>query len=147
MLDQPQTSAFHTSSTSATHHESQNKPLERLTSALCCVSAASNRCLRRVKWPLTFDPICWMSHLKHTYTQSIPLPMLFPECPLSLGSFDCIDCNEFSVHTMNINNIIVITIILAFTLSLFRTFSRGSLLWCLFFFSLKESPFWHQKIV
>lgn len=52
----------------------------------------------------------------HTHAHSIILPLLFPECQLSLGSFDCIDCTEFSVYMMM--NIIAINIIIAATLFL-----------------------------
>lgn len=38
------------------------------------------------------------------------LPLLYPECQLSLGSFDCIDCNEFYVHMMT--NIIILLLLL-----------------------------------
>lgn len=64
-------------------------------------------------------------------TRSIMLPLLFPECQLSLGSFDCIDCNDFSVHTMI--NFIVITIIIAATLTCVLHTLRGSRLWFIFF--------------
>lgn len=53
----------------------------------------------------------------HTYTHSIMLPLLFPECQLSLGSFDCIDCNEFSVHTMM--NIMILLLLLLLLQPLF----------------------------
>lgn len=52
----------------------------------------------------------------HTYFMML-LPLLFPECPLSLGSFDCIDCNEFfCTYSDEYYDIIVITIIIAATL-------------------------------
>lgn len=49
------------------------------------------------------------------------LPLLFPECQLSLGSFDCIDCNEFSVHTMM--NIMILLLLLLLLQPLFFSFS------------------------
>lgn len=49
---------------------------------------------------------------RNTQTHSITLPVLFPECPLSLGSFDCIDCNEFSVHTMMTIMILLLLLLL-----------------------------------
>lgn len=61
------------------------------------------------------------------------LPLLFPECQLSLGSFDCIDCNEFfCTYNDEYYDIIVITIIIAATL-LSAHFAREQILIFLFF--------------
>lgn len=75
----------------------------------------------------------------HTYAHSIILSLLFPECQLSLGSFDCIDCNEFSVYmTMNI---ILLLLLLLLQPLFFCTLPSGSR----FYYMFPPSHLQHQK--
>lgn len=75
----------------------------------------------------------------HTYAHSIILSLLFPECQLSLGSFDCTDCNEFSVYmTMNI---ILLLLLLLLQPLFFCTLPSGSR----FYYAFSPSHLQHQK--
>ena len=70
----------------------------------------------------------------HTCTLII-LALLFPECPLSLGSFDCIDCNDFSVYMMM--NIILLLLLLLLQPLFLCTLLSGSR------FDFTFSPLFH----
>lgn len=86
---------------------------------------------------------------ENTQVHSITLPLLFPECPLSLGSFDCIDCNEFYVHIMMTIIILLLLLLLRPLFLISAHFQEGATYHFILFlvFPFEESPFQHQKIV